>query len=164
MVVIIQTSALFPFFSKGGAPPDSSALLRLPTEVLSRNSSKQLATLDDLLIPTPPGLEITRSQLPPVAAATATTALPGESDDSPPPEGVQPGNTPGVPGPILNPHPCTMCNKQFTRADDLKKHLKTSHITSNCSVCGQMFQDKIALAKHQVEVRNTPLYTPSPFI
>ena len=67
---------------------------------------------------------------------------------------VPSGGERGVPGPALTPHPCTMCNKQFTRADDLKKHLKSSHITSNCSVCGQLFQDKVALAKHQVEVGN----------
>ena len=50
-------------------------------------------------------------------------------------------------------HGCSMCNKQFTRADVLKKHLKTSHLTANCAVCGEMFDDKVALAKHQVEVQ-----------
>ena len=157
--VIFVTLFLFSFFS-GTSPVTGSTLtaaaaaatphpspagggggpiLRLPSEILSR-TSKQLS-IDDLIIPTPrlPGLEITRS-LQTVAAAAATTQL---SED---------GLSTGAAAAAVTPHPCTMCNKQFTRADDLKKHLKTSHITSNCSVCGQMFKDKIALAKHQVEV------------
>ena len=48
-------------------------------------------------------------------------------------------------------HNCTMCNKKFSRADILRKHMKT-HTSSSCTVCGQIFNDKVALAKHQVEV------------
>ena len=50
-------------------------------------------------------------------------------------------------------HACTVCNKKFSRADILRKHVKT-HVTSSCTVCGQIFNDKVALAKHQSEVGN----------
>lgn len=48
-------------------------------------------------------------------------------------------------------HSCHMCNKKFSRADILRKHVKT-HVNSSCTVCGQICNDKVALAKHQVEV------------
>ena len=50
-----------------------------------------------------------------------------------------------------NCHSCNVCNKKFSRADILRKHVKT-HVNSSCSVCGQIFNDKVALAKHQSEV------------
>ena len=51
-------------------------------------------------------------------------------------------------------HICTICNKGFSRLDILKKHVKTSHTNaSHCAACGQDFQDRLALAKHQTEVR-----------
>ena len=51
-----------------------------------------------------------------------------------------------------NCHSCNVCHKKFSRADILRKHVKT-HVSSSCSVCGQIFNDKVALAKHQSEVR-----------
>merc|ERR1711899_82047 len=48
-------------------------------------------------------------------------------------------------------HNCNMCSKKFSRADILRKHMKT-HVNTSCTVCGQIFNDKVALAKHQVEV------------
>jgi hypothetical protein len=51
----------------------------------------------------------------------------------------------------ISSHGCSMCNKKFSRADILRKHVKT-HVNSACTVCGKMFTDKVALAKHQVEV------------
>ena len=50
-----------------------------------------------------------------------------------------------------NCHSCNVCHKKFSRADILRKHVKT-HVNSSCSVCGQIFNDKVALAKHQSEV------------
>ncbi len=32
-----------------------------------------------------------------------------------------------------------------------------THVNTACTVCGQMFNDKVALAKHQVEV-GPPMY------
>ena len=51
-------------------------------------------------------------------------------------------------------HICTICKEGFSRLDTLKKHIKTSHPnSSHCAACGQDFQDRLALAKHQTEVR-----------
>ena len=51
-------------------------------------------------------------------------------------------------------HICTICNKAFSRLDILKKHVKSSHTNaSHCAACGQDFADRLALAKHQTEVR-----------
>ena len=50
-------------------------------------------------------------------------------------------------------HICNICNKSFSRSDIFKKHLKTHTNTSHCAACGQDFQDRLALAKHQTEVR-----------
>ena len=51
-------------------------------------------------------------------------------------------------------HICTICKEGFSRQDILKKHIKTSHPnSSHCAACGQDFQDRLALAKHQTEVR-----------
>ena len=60
------------------------------------------------------------------------------------------GGSPGS-GSRVPLHNCTMCSKKFSRADILRKHMKT-HVNSSCTVCGQIFNDKAALAKHQVEV------------
>ena len=52
---------------------------------------------------------------------------------------------------------CNICHKAFTNPDILKKHIK-SHIlstSSHCAACGQDFQDRLALAKHQTEVRHS---------
>ena len=53
---------------------------------------------------------------------------------------------------------CNVCHKNFSRSDILKKHLK-SHISSNCTICGETFQDKLGLAKHQMEVSFLNIYT-----
>ena len=50
---------------------------------------------------------------------------------------------------------CNICNKTFSRSDFLKKHLKSHTNPSYCAACGQHFQDRLALAKHQTEVRTT---------
>ena len=52
---------------------------------------------------------------------------------------------------------CHLCNKKFSRADILRKHVKT-HATSSCATCGQIFGDKVALAKHQAEVGNRTFF------
>ena len=51
-------------------------------------------------------------------------------------------------------HECPTCKKTFSRSDILRKHLRT-HVPCPCPVCGQLFQDKFTLAKHQIEVRKT---------
>jgi len=61
------------------------------------------------------------------------------------------GGSPGSSSRAAALHNCSMCSKKFSRADILRKHLKT-HVNSSCTVCGQIFNDKVALAKHQVEV------------
>ena len=48
-------------------------------------------------------------------------------------------------------HECPTCKKTFSRSDILRKHLRT-HVPCPCPVCGQLFQDKFTLAKHQIEV------------
>ena len=73
--------------------------------------------------------------------------FPGSADED---SGV--GGSPGS-RPSMT-HSCHMCNKKFSRADILKKHIKTTHTNTSCTVCGQLFNDKAALAKHQVEVGN----------
>ena len=52
---------------------------------------------------------------------------------------------------------CNICHKAFSNHEVLKKHIK-SHIlntSSHCAACGQDFQDRLALAKHQTEVRHS---------
>ena len=63
------------------------------------------------------------------------------------------GGSPGS-GTRVPLHNCTMCSKKFSRADILRKHMKT-HVNTSCTVCGQIFNDKVALGKHQVEVGHT---------
>ncbi len=46
---------------------------------------------------------------------------------------------------------CTLCPKKFIRPDSLRKHALT-HTKCVCNVCRQVFNDKQALNKHQVEV------------
>jgi len=46
---------------------------------------------------------------------------------------------------------CEVCDKKFSKLDVLKKHAK-SHITCPCTVCNQVFRDKLTLTKHQIEV------------
>ena len=72
--------------------------------------------------------------------------FPGSADED---SGV--GGSPGSSSRAAALHNCSMCSKKFSRADILRKHLKT-HVNSSCTVCGQIFNDKVALAKHQVEV------------
>lgn len=66
----------------------------------------------------------------------------------------------GSPGSSSRPatHNCNLCSKKFSRADILKKHVKT-HVSSSCTVCGQIFNDKVALAKHQVEVGHYQIFS-----
>ena len=52
---------------------------------------------------------------------------------------------------------CNICHKAFSNHEVLKKHIK-SHIlntSSHCAACGQDFPDRLALAKHQTEVRHS---------
>ena len=67
-------------------------------------------------------------------------------------------------------HMCVICNKKFDRGEQLRKHLKVhpiqnatsifaSSVVANvvtssvgCNVCGLNLSDKVALAKHQIEV------------
>ena len=77
--------------------------------------------------------------------------FPGSADED---SGV--GGSPGCNNNSSRPvasncHSCNVCHKKFSRADILRKHVKT-HVNSSCSVCGQIFNDKVALAKHQSEV------------
>ena len=51
-------------------------------------------------------------------------------------------------------HECATCKKTFSRSDILRKHMKT-HVPCPCPVCGQLFQDKFTLAKHQIEASLT---------
>ena len=54
---------------------------------------------------------------------------------------------------------CNICHKAFSNHEVLKKHIK-SHIlntSSHCAACGQDFQDRLALAKHQTEVRHSSI-------
>ena len=48
-------------------------------------------------------------------------------------------------------HWCSVCGKRFTRSDILRKHLR-SHAPWPCNQCGQLFNDKAALTKHQADV------------
>jgi uncharacterized Zn-finger protein len=77
--------------------------------------------------------------------ASCSSAISGSADED---SGVG-----GSPGSSSRPasHNCNMCNKKFSRADILRKHVKT-HASTSCTVCGQIFNDKVGLAKHQVEV------------
>jgi hypothetical protein len=50
-------------------------------------------------------------------------------------------------------HICNICKRTFPGSDMLKKHSKSHTNTSHCAACGQDFQDRLALAKHQTEVR-----------
>ena len=64
------------------------------------------------------------------------------------------GNSPGSRSSTYN---CHMCSKKFSRADILRKHIKT-HVTSTCTTCGEIFGDKVTLSKHQMEVREFILF------
>ena len=46
---------------------------------------------------------------------------------------------------------CPSCPKRFARTDILRKHIKT-HNPCTCAVCGQVFQNKLELGKHQIGV------------
>ncbi|TRY63182.1 hypothetical protein TCAL_04017 [Tigriopus californicus] len=51
-------------------------------------------------------------------------------------------------------HVCPTCLKKFSRGDILRKHVK-SHLPTLCTVCGQLFNDKFMLSKHQMEAHSS---------
>ena len=74
---------------------------------------------------------------------------------STPPSSTANGSSGGV-GVGGGGHECPTCKKTFSRSDILRKHLRT-HVPCPCPVCGQLFQDKFTLAKHQIEVGRSSL-------
>ena len=55
---------------------------------------------------------------------------------------------------IINPFKCGKCNQKFSKAEELKIHLKTEHEMYNCNECGKTFGQLQMLNQHIKSVHN----------